>query len=141
MPTGSRVSGLQHEGPPDIVAATEPNHCASARAATGPTCRTLSATMKRQRSFVFAFSSSASSVNACADGCGPVMPSFFSAGDGLRRNGARRTGIPVFSRISVTKVPPTRLIRLLVIEVATISRRSLCPTILGLSLVWIGVGK
>ena len=43
------------------IASTEPNHCASARAATGPTWRMLSATRKRHSSLVFAASRFASS--------------------------------------------------------------------------------
>ena len=78
------------------IASSDPNHCASARAATGPTWRMLSATRKRHSSFVFASSRLASSSSADFDRTDRSSPSNGPSGSNgasvflrCRRNGRR----------------------------------------------------
>ncbi len=97
------------------MASSEPNQPASARAATGPTWRMLSATRMRHRSWVFALSRFSSSTSADFDGtlsssphgaAGSKTPSRFGAR--LRRNGVTRLASPVFSSTFTIPVSASR---------------------------------
>ena len=57
------------------IASSEPNQSASARAATGPTCRMLSETSSRHSGFVLAFCDLVDELAARSPtGCGPLEP-------------------------------------------------------------------
>ena len=77
------------ETPADSLAESDPTCDASARAATGPTCRMLRATRKRQSSFDFADSKPRTSLSASSLGTSSFLTTL--------RNGVWVTGSPVVS--------------------------------------------